>query len=194
MQTISDEYRKLNEQLHEENKHFGNNGAIYLEYVANLIKQTNSRDVLDFGCGKGALANNLPFPIKQYDPAIPKYSALPEPADLVVCTDVIEHIEPEFLDNVLTQIRDLTKKLCYMVISIEPAWKTLPDGRNAHLIVESYDWWWSKIRGYFHILNLQHFANRIGYVLAPLDYFDKRKAEKEQEKQVNQAKDNNDGY
>ncbi len=179
MQTISDEYRKLNTQLHEENKHYGNNGAVYLDFVVSLIRQLKTQDVLDFGCGKSALANNLPFPIKQYDPAIPKYAELPEPAELVVCTDVIEHIEPEYLDNVLAQIKSLTNKLCYMVISIAPAWKTLPDGRNAHLIIESYDWWWVKIREYFDILNFQHFTNRISLVLAKDGYLDDLKKQSE---------------
>ena len=43
----------------------------------------------------------LTFEIKEYDPAIPGKDSLPEPADIVVCSDVLEHIEPNYLLNVL---------------------------------------------------------------------------------------------
>lgn len=168
MQFISENYRKLNEQLHAENKQFGNNGHKYLHHVLSLCKQLNTQDILDYGCGKGMLAQQLPFPIREYDPAIEKHKELPEPAELVVCTDVIEHLEEEYLDAVLDHIKSLTKKLAYLVISIEPAMKTLPDGRNAHLIVKPYQWWIEKLLSKFELHNFQHLTNRIQVVVSPL--------------------------
>lgn len=167
MQFISEEYRKLNKQLHEENKHYGNNGAAYMDFVVSLIKQVKSEDVLDYGCGKGQLAAQLPFNIKQYDPAIEKYSALPEPADIVICTDVIEHLEEQYLENILDHIQSLTKKFAYLVIATTEAKKTLPDGRNAHILIRPYQWWMGKLLEYFDIVNFQLYTNRAQFVVAP---------------------------
>ena len=149
---ITDEYKKLNEELHERNKDYGNNGHKWIEHVQGLCKLVGSNDVLDYGCGKSTLAQNLPFPINQYDPAITKYSDKPNAADIVVCTDVLEHIEPDCVDDVLSDICRLTKELAFLVIANMPAKKTLKDGRNAHLIQENELWWLCKILPLFHLL------------------------------------------
>lgn len=72
---------------------------------------------------------------------MPGKTALPEPADGVVCLDVLEHIEPEFLDGVLEHIRDLAIKCAFFAVSTVPSSRTLGDGRNAHLIIEPKEWW-----------------------------------------------------
>jgi len=57
---------------------------------------------LDYSCGKETLANALPqFTVHGYDPAIPGLDIHPEPRDLFICTNVLEHVEPEFLDMVI---------------------------------------------------------------------------------------------
>jgi hypothetical protein len=57
---------------------------------------------LDHGSGKETLANALPqFTVRGYDPAIPDLDTHPEPHDLFICTDVLEHVEPEFVDMVI---------------------------------------------------------------------------------------------
>ena len=89
--------------------------------------------------------------IAEYDPAIPGKNELPEPADLVVCTDVLEHIEPGLLPNVLEHLRSLTRKCFFFAIDCGPANKHFPDGRNVHLIQEPPLWWLNKLDGYLHI-------------------------------------------
>lgn len=153
MQTITDNYRKLNENLHNTNASYGTSGHNYADEVLHLCSQISTKDVLDYGCGKCTLANSLPFPIKKYDPCIRAFHEDPEPADLLVCTDVIEHIEPELLDNVLTHMREKTIKAVYLAISTRPASKKLEDGRNAHLIVQNGEYWFNKISEYFQILS-----------------------------------------
>lgn len=149
---ITDEYRKLNERLHETNKHYGTSGHKWAQQIQGIAKMVGSTDLLDYGCGKSTLAQNLPFTINQYDPAIPKYSERPKAADIVVCTDVLEHIEPECIADVLMDIRDLTKEVMFLVIANRPAKKTLEDGRNAHLIQEDERWWLGHLLPLFHIL------------------------------------------
>ena len=156
MQLITEEYKKLNAQLHAENKKYGTCGKYYLTDVVGILKDMNSQDVLDYGFGKSTLANNLPFSIKQYDPCVDQFSDEPSPADLVVCTDVLEHIEPEFLDNVFKHLVLLTKKRCYITANTGEAMKKLPDGRNAHLTIKPHDWWENKIKEYFDVITSRH--------------------------------------
>ena len=152
MQLISNEYRKLNENLHNKNMNYGVSGHKYSGNILSLSQKLNTKDILDYGCGKCTLGNNLPFTINQYDPAIRCFSREPEPADIVACTDVMEHIEPDLLENVLSHIKSKTKKLVYFLIATRPAKKTLEDGRNAHLIVKDSIYWFCKVSEYFDIM------------------------------------------
>ena len=61
--------------------------------------------------------------------------------DLVTCTDVLEHVEPEYIDRVVRHILSLASKAIYLNINIKEANKTLPDGRNTHLIIKPPEWW-----------------------------------------------------
>lgn len=153
MQLITEEYRKLNETLHASNAYFGKSGHKWAVDVIDLALSLRTQDILDYGCGKSTLAHNIPFRIKQYDPCVPKYSRTPEPAELVVCTDVLEHIEPGCLDSVLDDLKRVTKNMGFFVIANGMAKKNLPDGRNAHLIQEHASWWLPKIFQRFDILN-----------------------------------------
>jgi hypothetical protein len=95
--------------------------------------------VLDYGCGKGTL--DVPG-IRRYDPAIPEFSKSPSPAHLVVCTDVMEHIEPEYVGNTILHIYSLTKRVAYFQIATRrDKSKTLPDGTNPHKTVRKGKWW-----------------------------------------------------
>jgi hypothetical protein len=156
MQLITDTYRSLNEQLHKERPDYGTSGQKHAGTILSLAKALGTQDILDYGCGKSTLSKQMPFIIKQYDPAVPKYSAMPEPADIVVCTDVLEHIEPECLDKVLDHLADLTNKVGFFTIATRAAAKTLQDGRNAHLIVENGNWWLEKLMMFFVITNFQN--------------------------------------
>ncbi len=97
------------------------------------------------------LAKELDFPIWEYDPAIPHKDTPPRPADFVVCIDVLEHIEPDYLDTVLEDLARCTLGVGYLVICTTKSIKTLPDGRNTHLIVQDEVWWRDKISQYFAI-------------------------------------------
>ena len=153
---ISDEYRRQNELLHARSATYGSgSGQKFAPFVREVMKNSQSATVLDYGCGKGTLRQALGEFVANYDPAVPEWSEKPVPADLVVCTDVLEHVEPEFLDDVIADLRRLTKKVAFLVIACRPANRHLDDGRNAHLIVEPPDWWLKKIGGTFEVFS-QH--------------------------------------
>lgn len=136
---ITEEYRQLNAKLHENPKYGSRRREALYGQIRQLMKQTGSQTLLDYGCGKGEMAKHLPATC--YDPCVEQFSARPELHDMVACCDVLEHIEPDLLTNVLIDIRNLADRAVYLVISTRPAAKTLADGRNAHLIVKPLEWW-----------------------------------------------------
>lgn len=149
---ITDEYIAQNRQLHEANPEYGTSGIKWARLVMDICAEHGLTTVLDYGCGKGTLKRSVyGVEVREYDPAIPGKDTPPEPADLVVCTDVLEHIEPDCLDGVLDDIKRLTVKSAVLVAATRKAKKTLPDGRNAHLIVQPKEWWEAKVHERFNI-------------------------------------------
>lgn len=151
---ISDEYfeqlRVMRDEVHR--PRWGNGGQRHAPVILRLVGARES--VLDYGCGLGMLLAELAkaapkLELHGYDPGIPERAALPEPADLVVSTDVLEHIEPDKLEAVLQHIRSLTKRAAYLHIHTGPANAKLPDGRNAHLIQKPAQWWLEKLKKYY---------------------------------------------
>ncbi len=151
LQTISSEYREQNRLLHENNAEYGVSVINHLQLINDLYLKCECKSLLDYGCGKGLLAKNVPFPIWEYDPAIPGKDIPPRAADLVVCIDVLEHVEPDYLDSVLKDIARCVQRIGFFVINTQPAQKTLPDGRNTHLIQRDRHWWESKLAEFFII-------------------------------------------
>jgi 2-polyprenyl-3-methyl-5-hydroxy-6-metoxy-1,4-benzoquinol methylase len=150
---ISEEYRRLNKKLHEDNPDYGNQDYS-LPVVQAAIEMFHPLSVLDYGCGKGKLVDSLrkKYPalkVRGFDPAVPAFNVKPLPMDLVTCTDVLEHVEPEYIDAVLQDIRNLARVGVVLVVACRPAKKTLPDGSNAHRIVETPMWWYKKLRPLF---------------------------------------------
>jgi len=145
---------KLNRKLHKRPE-YGIGGARHAKRVRSILATLPpDATVLDFGCGKGRLQHALPFPIAQYDPAVKQYAAVPLPADLVVCTDVLEHVEPDRLIAVLTELRRCMIRVGYFVIHTGAARKTLADGRNAHLIQQDARWWRRQLKPFFRLTSV----------------------------------------
>lgn len=147
---ISPDYRRLNAELHRDPKGFGGDGKKHAERVYDYARKLGARSVCDYGCGEGTLKpalRKLGFEgfVAEYDPAMPGKEALPKPAQLLACTDVLEHIEPDRLENVMRHQFLIAELGAFMTVATRPANKVLPDGRNAHLIQETPDWWVEKL-------------------------------------------------
>lgn len=156
LNTISQSYAQLNTQLHLDRPEYGTSGKQWANTVQHLLQQSQSRSVLDYGCGKQTLAQSLPdIKIVGFDPAIPGLDKPPASADLLVCTDVLEHVEPEFIDYVLDELARLTTKIALVTVATRPAVKKLADGRNAHLIVQPFSWWQKHFEKRFDIIALK---------------------------------------
>jgi hypothetical protein len=146
---ISDQYRAQLRQMHEAGKFAASSGQKHMSTILFLLKKTRSHSILDYGCGtSGSVGVVGDVVVAEYDPAVPGKEDPPVPADMVVCTDVLEHVEPDNLRDVLDHLHALTIKVCFAVIATRPADKRLPDGRNAHLIIDNASWWVQQIRQY----------------------------------------------
>jgi hypothetical protein len=151
---ISDDYRALQTELHK-NPDYGTTSAAYAPIISKLCDQYSVTTLLDYGCGKQLLARNLKvghdLRLQMYDPAIEEYSDEPDPCEMVCCIDVLEHIEPQLLDNVLDDLKRVTERIGLFTVCCEEAKKFLADGRNAHLIVQPPEWWLPKIMERFDL-------------------------------------------
>ena len=143
---ITPEYRELNRRLHQENENYGTSGQNWRNAVREL-SEYGRLSILDWGAGKCTLAKSLgpAYRVTNYDPCIEGLDTPPEPHDVVVCGDVMEHVEPELVMNVLREIRKNMKVRGLFVIGMKPAKKTLADGRNAHLSLHTQEEWVEKL-------------------------------------------------
>lgn len=159
---ITPEYRLMQEELHAK----GNYGVASLKYghlVAEIMKTLEITHLLDYGCGsmmnlmKALKSQGITykFTYQAYDPAVEALAAAPVPAQMVACIDVLEHIEPELLDNVLDHLASLTECILLATVHTGPAGKVLSDGRNAHLIQQPMEWWLPKFLQRFELQTAQ---------------------------------------
>ena len=118
-------------------------------------KDTKSKTLLDFGCGKGLQYTKykhheeLGVMPALYDPAVPEYEKLPDgPFDGVYSTDVMEHIPKEQIPETFSKIFSRAEKFVFLAICTKPAIATLPSGENAHCTVEPIGFWVTMIERY----------------------------------------------
>jgi hypothetical protein len=166
---ISPEYKAQQDYLHK-NTNYGVASIKYAGLVTEIINRLEITHLLDYGCGaKMNLGKHIKpahkLQYQAYDPCVEELAGMPVPAQMVACIDVLEHIEPEFLDNVLDHIAKLTEAVAFMTVHTGPAGKTLPDGRNAHIIQEPMEWWIPKFTSRFELQTVQVRHHQAFYVI-----------------------------
>lgn len=168
MTLITPEYQAIQQQFHAQRPDYGVSSGRHADFIQGVAQKMNTRDILDYGCGKAGLQKGLPFPIQNYDPGMPEYATRPRPADIVVCTDVLEHIEPDCLTAVLLDLQVLTKQMLFLNVACRPAVKFLPDGRNAHLIQEPPTWWLQRLLPLFDLTSYQIGKGEFTCIMTPI--------------------------
>lgn len=141
---ITSDYAAEQKRLHDEQPAYGSRGFNWAYLVAGIAVIEGGKSILDYGCGKGTLGKTLGeagFDVRQYDPAIPEKSAPPVPADIVAVLDVMEHIEPCYLDAVMNDLARVTRMILFAAVSMSQSKRWMRDGRNTHLIVQDSKWW-----------------------------------------------------
>lgn len=127
----------------------------HIPEIGRLCKLLGCTDALDYGCGKAwfwnlehwkAILDNDLRSIKLYDPAIPEYEEIPEGRyDMVICTDVLEHIHPEQTNDFLKTLFLYSRRALFLNVSTKPAKKKFKDGTNLHINLRSRQEWDKKI-------------------------------------------------
>lgn len=148
--------------------HYGAASSKKARYITPYINfPVNS--LLDYGCGRSNLADELAKKlgcerIYRYDPSIPNFSSIPEPrkVDLVLCTEVLEHVLECDVPSVLRDIKSISEK-CFFGVSTRIAEKILPNGTNAHVTVKPVNWWIIRIGGIFDMVNVTMVTDGEGF-------------------------------
>ena len=144
-------------EIHKK-KRYGHTSKSLLHLLLPYIEEIEAKSILDYGCGQSSLIDELKdifdpndegnIKTFRYDPAIDGYAKLPEEkVDLVICTDVLEHIPCQDLDQVIEKILALGQQAIF-VIATKKAREILPDGSNAHCSVYNKYWWLDMIKQY----------------------------------------------
>jgi hypothetical protein len=123
---------------------------------------------LDYGAGSNlslrqTLKPERDLKYQAYDPGVPELADAPAPSEMVTCIDVLEHIEPDYLEDVLDHLEELTEVILFASVHTGPAGKVLDDGRNAHLTQQPPSWWLPR---FFERFNVQTFQQ-----VSPVEFF-----------------------
>ena len=154
---ISDEYRESMRAHHERLRKDGCPwGSTGMRYTGELVKNTlrkhpEVRTVLDYGAGQRTLGKGVceQYPNLEwtdYDPAVAGIDVLPGGVfDLVVSSDVLEHIEPPLLRKTIQEIGDKARFYVLLDIPNEGTGGFIETGPYAghdeHLTIEDSEWW-----------------------------------------------------
>jgi hypothetical protein len=140
-------------ELHENSTGYDTGGNYFAPTILELADRHGCKSILDFGCGKGGLMRRLTrdrsdLTVWGYDPFSPNEQITEMPTrdfDMVVSTDMLEHVEEDDVPCVLGQMALMRSKVMLLVVSNRWAHQFLPDGNNAHATVKPLEWWQVKI-------------------------------------------------
>ena len=132
---------------------YGSSSDVFLNDIYGIIRKRDVKSIVDFGCGRSDLLghfwNDGARKLTRYDPAIPKYKRMPdERHDLVICSDVMEHILKRDVERIFYEIKKISNDVIFSIAQ-KLARKKLANGMNAHVCIESEAWWANLIRRHF---------------------------------------------
>lgn len=163
--------------LHKIKKNYGKTSLNLYDEIEKIINIITPTTILDYGCGKSKLVDyikkNKNIKTYKYDPAIRKYSKLlKRDVDMIICTDVLQHVPLYDLDRVLNEI---TKKCKYCLFYIKCTNHStiLPNGNFANCTIHNKNWWKNKLNNYFKEIYEENINNDITSV-----FFVTKKGEK----------------
>ncbi|NRQ14613.1 class I SAM-dependent methyltransferase [Ensifer sesbaniae] len=142
--------------LHAREK-YGASSEKQIDFITPWLKELGPiNTILDFGCGQSQLvdwlARDFGAQAFRYDPAIEQFNQFPvDKADVVINTDVLEHIPLEDVDGFIARIASISEKVFFNISNI-PAVAILPNGENAHCTVEPPEWWAEQLAKHFAVV------------------------------------------
>lgn len=161
MTLYSPEHIEKQKQLHQELPAYGQTSMVFAPMVSELVNANDIAELLDYGSGQGEVGKRLELnhevTIRNYDPAISDYCEAPDPAEMLICLDVLDAVEDEYIEPILDDLARLTKKMAFVSVntSAPPAENEMVDGRN----FKPVEWWLPRIMERFEL----HYFSRIDY-------------------------------
>ena len=156
--TITPEYQSHLLGLHAKHEWGTTAGKYAGDTVLRLLKDfPEIKTILDYGCGEGTLKTWIEengVTDKQwtlYDPGMEAFKEPPKGKfDLVITTDVLEHVEEEMLDAVLDNLRELTGRFLYSEIACYFCNVVFGDGpyagQDLHINMKAPDSWFARLQ------------------------------------------------
>ena len=151
--TITTEYQDVLLGLRKQYD-WGYSGGKYAgETIVNLLNEfPEIKTILDYGCGNASLKEYVEDKgitdrkWTLYDPGVEEFKEHPTGKfDLVITTDVLEHVEEIMLNKVLANLRDLTGRFLYNEIACYFCGITFGDGpykgQDFHINMKCPDVW-----------------------------------------------------
>ena len=146
MSATNEKYKAQYEQMHEAGSFAGYSLRGHWDELLRFLEATDSKTILDYGCGKGGIWKGIDLEVSLYDPYYPPFSRKPDGLfDCVVCSDVLEHVPEEDIDDFLMEAASYATKAIFLTVCCRPAKKRLPNGENAHITLKDMSWWQWKI-------------------------------------------------
>jgi len=146
-QNVLDQYR----QLHAAGGDYGSTSIKRAPYILPHVRALRPSSVIDYGCGTSRLWTMIAAccpDVRRYDPAIPELAGRPEPADLLISVDVLEHIHEPDLDGIIADMAALSKR-AVIIIDHHIAKTILPNGQNAHATIKPAAWWQERLQRHY---------------------------------------------
>lgn len=173
----SQEYLDILQAEHSKGE-WGRRGGGMYSTIYKLLIENKTTTFLDYGSGHGSLKKALDehypnqFNVIEYDPGIPEKNIKPEPCGFVTCIDVLEHIEEDFVDNVLDDLQRVTEDVLFLTVSTRKAVRVLRGkgySMNAHVTVKPPHWWIEKIYSRFDLISFNGGQSEIQFLLKSLN-------------------------
>ena len=124
------------------------NPGRFKNVLKNIFDDFNVKTVLDYGSGRGSWEKKIYNDgtvsaleyfnldkVYQYEPTIRDSKKIA--SDCVVCFDVLEHVYICDLKNVVTDLYNHAKKIVVIQVACYNAKAQLPNGENAHKLLET---------------------------------------------------------
>jgi 2-polyprenyl-3-methyl-5-hydroxy-6-metoxy-1,4-benzoquinol methylase len=130
IRTYKESWMQLHRETHVQRPEFGTHHHPYLhELIGKLAAELTADErptLLDYGCGKGAFLSEMTRSglfrfARGYDPAVAAFKSRPSQVyDLVVCLDVLDQVEDEFIEPLIEDVAQFTGEFAvFSVISVQ---------------------------------------------------------------------------
>jgi hypothetical protein len=151
-------------------------GATAAQYsgdrIAGFLKEfPEIETILDYGCGCATLKDyvwdqGIEKEWTLYDPCVPEHSKHPDGKfDLVLTTDVLEHVEDAAMEAVLRDLAQLTGQYQFNEIACYKSGRQFPQGpykgHDYHINLKAPDQWVDRIMAVYRDLGFDGFYHHV---------------------------------